>query len=172
MRARPERILLFRSGRHLQVAIEALRRAWPGCDITVVATPAAVAALEHAGVDEAHRILYDRTPFFQPWPFVSSGAGRRALRGGFDRVCVLWNAPDGAGQSNVDRTALAVSPRGFVAVTADGALLVRRTAPLLVREARRAVRSAGLAALLGIGVYLPAHFAGAVRRVVPRGGRG
>lgn len=168
MPARRERVLLFRSGRHLAVALDALRGVWPGCDITVVATPAAVPALDQAGIDTAHRILYDRTPFFQPWAFVSSSAGRRALTGRFDRVCVLWNAPDGAGQSNVDRTALAVSPRGFVAVTADGSVLVRRTAPLVIREARRAARSTGIAALLGIGVFAPAYLAGAVRRAAAR----
>jgi hypothetical protein len=157
MRTRPERILLFRSGRHLRAAMDALRAASPGCEITVVATPAAVAMLEQNGVDAAHRIVYDRTPFFRPWAFVTSGAGVRAVAGRFDRVCVLWNDPDGSGQANVDQTALLVSPGGFMSITADGAIAVHRTAPLLVREVARAAASLALASALGIAVFLPAR---------------
>ena len=157
MPKRRERILLFRSGRHMRVAIEALRADAPGCEISVVATPAATALLDQSGVDVAHRIIYDRTPFFRPWAFITSGAGAQALAGRFDRVCVLWNDPDGSGQANVDQTALLVSPFGFTAITADGRLVVRRTAPVLVRELTRAVASVGVAAVLGVCLFLPAR---------------
>jgi hypothetical protein len=157
MHGRPERILLFRSARHLRVAIDALRRCSPGCEITVVATPSAVAVLELIGVDAGHRIVYDRTPFFRAWPFITSAAGKRAVTGRFDRVCVLWNSPDGCGHANVDQTALLVSPRGFTAITADGALIVRRTGPLLVRELTRAAASMAVAAMLGLCLFLPAR---------------
>jgi hypothetical protein len=157
MRARPERILLFRSGRHLQAAVDALRADSPHCDITVVATPAAVPLLEQIGIDAAHRIVYGRTPFFRPWPFATSRAGLRAIAGRFDRVCVLWNDPDGSGQSNVDRTALTISPRGFTSITADGTLTAHRTAPLVAREIGRAAASALIAAALGLFVFVPAR---------------
>jgi hypothetical protein len=153
----PERILLFRSGRHLRAAMDALVADAPGCAITVVATPAAVPVLEQIGIDADHRIVYDRTPFFRPWPFITSAAGVRAIAGRFDRVCVLWNDPDGSGQANVDHTALLVSPRGFTAITADGRLIPHRTGPLLARELVRAGASLGVAAVLGLCLFLPAR---------------
>lgn len=168
MRGRPERILLFRSGRHLQVALAALRAASPACEITVVARPDAAVALDQAGVDDAHRIPYDRTPFFQPLPFITSHAGRRAVGGRFDRVCVLWNGPDGAGQANVDYTALTVSPLGFTAITPDGTLLARRTSANLGREAARAVMSVAVAAFLGLTLFLPARMLALRRGVAGR----
>src|SRR5882672_10933992 len=67
----PERVLLFRSGRHLRVAIDALRAGSPGCAITVVATPAAATVLDQIGIDAAHRIIYDRSPLFRPWLFIT-----------------------------------------------------------------------------------------------------
>jgi hypothetical protein len=157
MSSRPERILLFRSGRHLGTAIEALRIDSPNCDITIVATPAAVPVLEQQGIDASHRILYDRTKFFQPWPFITSAAGVRAITGRFDRVCVLWNDPDGAGQVNVDHTALAVSPFGFTSNTADGSLIEHRSGAIVSREAKRAASSIGVAAALGLLLFLPAR---------------
>ncbi len=163
MPAQPERILLFRSGRHLRVAVDALRAASPGCDITVVATPSAVPVLEHAGLDADHRIIYDRTPFFQPFSFLTSAAGLRAVAGRFDRVCVLWNDPEGSGQANVDQTALLVKPSGFTAITADGTLLPHRTAPLVARETRRAARSIAVAAFLLAGLFIPARLLRLVR---------
>lgn len=153
----PERILLFRSGRHLKTALDALRAASPGCDITVVATPATASVLDQNGIDAAHRILYERTAFFQPWPFITSASGARAWAGRFDRVCVLWNDPSGSGQVNVDHTALAVSPLGFTAITADGSLIEHRTGAILRRELARAVSSAGVAVLLGLCLFLPAR---------------
>ncbi len=167
MRRPPERILLFRSGRHLQTALAALRAASPACEITVVARPEAAAALDHAGIDPAHRLLYDCTPFFHPWPFLTSPAGRRAWAGRFDRVCVLWNGPDGAGQANVDYTALTVSPLGYTAITPDGTVLTRRTAATLHREASRAALSLAVGAFLGLTLFLPARLMG-WRRVVRR----
>lgn len=157
MPKRPERILLFRSGRHLRTALDALAVASPGCEITVVATPGAAAALDEARIPSERRLLYDRTPFFQPWPFITSATGYQAWRQRFDRVCVLWSDPDGAGHGNVDRTALLLAPSGFTAITADGRLMPHRTAPLLRREVTRAIRSLGLGALLGLTVFLPAR---------------
>lgn len=168
MHRRPERILLFRSGRHLQTAIDALRAVSPSCEITVVARPEAAAALDQAGIDAAHRVLYDRTPFFHPWPFLTSAAGRRARGGRFDRVCVLWNGPDGAGQANVDYTALTVSPLGYTAITPDGRLLTRRTAATVRREATRAALSLAVGAFLGLTLFLPARVLGLTRRTVRR----
>jgi hypothetical protein len=57
VRAPRERILLFRSGRHLHAAVEALRADAPDCDITIVGTPAALPLLEQIGVDAEHRMV-------------------------------------------------------------------------------------------------------------------
>jgi hypothetical protein len=157
MRTPPERILLFRSGRHLQVALDALRADSPSCEVTVVATPAAAAVLDQVGIDAARRITYDRTPFFRPVPFITSAAGACALAGRFDRVCVLWNDPEGAGQANVDYTALTVAPFGFTAITADGTLIPRRSGANLRRELARAAASVAVAAVLGLCLFLPAR---------------
>ena len=157
MSMRPERVLVFRSGRHVQVALDALRADSPSCEVTVVGTPAAATALDQLGIDAAHRITYDRTPFFRPMPFITSAAGRRALAGRFDRVCVLWNDPEGGGQANVDYTALTVSPFGFTAITADGTLIPRRSGANLRRELARAATSLAVAAVLGLCLFLPAR---------------
>ncbi len=157
MRKPPERVLLFRSGRHLRTALDALEAASPGCQVTVVATPPAVPLLDQMGIAADRRLIYERTPFFGAWPFLTSPAGAWVRRRRFDRVCVLWNDPNGTGQANVDRTAMLVSPRGFTAITADGSLIVRRTVPLLAREASRAAASLGVAALLGACLFLPAR---------------
>jgi hypothetical protein len=157
MPRRPERILLFRSGRHLPEALDALRADSPACEITVVAPSAAATFLDRVGIDTAHRIVYDRTPLFRPWPFMTSAAGVRSLIGRFDRVCVLWDDPESSGQADVDRTALLMLARGFTAITADGALIVHRPGPLLVRQVTRAGASIGLAIALGLCVFLPAR---------------
>ncbi len=164
----PERILLFRSGRHLQVAIDALRADSPSCEVTVVATPAVAEVLDQLGIDDARRIIYDRTPFFRPVPFITSAAGACALAGHFDRVCVLWNDPEGAGQANVDYTALTVSPFGFTAITADGTLIPRRGGANLCRELVRAAASVAVAAVLGLCLFVPARVLAAGRSLVGR----
>lgn len=163
MRSRPERILLFRSGRHLRVALDALRAASPGCDLTVVATPPAAPVLDQAGVDQAHRIVYERTPFFEPLPFLTSRAGARALAGRFDRVCVLWNDQDGAGQANVDQCAALVSLGGFTAITPDGRLIPWRIGTVVAREIARAATSIGVAAALGLLLFAPARILGRLK---------
>lgn len=157
MPRRPERILLFRSGRHLQTALRALAAASPACDVTVVATPGGVPALDEAGIRPDRRIIYDRTPLFEPWAFLRSRAGVQASTQRFERVCVLWTDPDGTGHANVDQTALVISPRGFTAITADGRLIDRTTGAAMRREATRALRSLGLALVLGLVVFLPAR---------------
>lgn len=157
MRERRKRILLLRSGRHLETALEALRASAPDCAITVVTTPAGIAATEAAGIPSAQQWIFTRTAFFEPWPFIRSGLGRQAARQRFDQVCVLWNDPEGAGHGNVDRTALLVSPSGFTAITPDGRVVERRTSRVLVHEALRAVTSVCLMALLGLFVFLPAR---------------
>lgn len=167
MRTRPERVLLFRSGRHLQVALDALQRRWPGCEVTVVATPAAVPALDAAGLGGEARLIYDATPFFQPWPFLTSAAWRGAVGGGFDRVCVLWNDPDGAGQANVDYTALTVAPSGFTAITPDGTLVSRPTGANLTRAVSRAAASVAVGTVLA-AVWIPARIAAAGRAAFGR----
>lgn len=157
MPARRKRILLFRSGRHLETALEVLRASAPNCAITVVTTPAGIAAATAAGIPSDQQWTYLRTPFFQPWPFVRSGLWLQAARRRFDQVCVLWNDPEGVGHANVDRTALLVSPSGFTVVTPDGRVVERRSSRVLFQEAVRATRSVCLMLLLGVLVFLPAR---------------
>lgn len=159
----PERILLFRSGRHLGTALTRLQAGSPGCDITVVTTPAAEAVLDSFGVDASHRIIFDRAQFFSPWAFFTSQAGAEVRRRDFDRVCVLWHDQDGTGQSNVDRTALTVSPWGFTAITPDGTLHEHWPGVAVVREATRAACSIGIAAAIVALLLVPARIARAIR---------
>lgn len=157
MRERPERVLLFRSGRHLDVALEAIGDAWPGAVVSVVATPPAVVALDQAGIPKDRQIIYDRTPFFRPLAFLRSPCYWQALGTRPDQVVVLWNGPAGAGQSNVDHTALLISPLGFSAITPNGAILPRRRLPLLRRELARAAASLTVTAAIGLLLYAPAR---------------
>lgn len=164
MHARHKRILLFRSGRHLETALEALRAHSPDCAITVVTTPAGIVATEAAGIPADRQVTYTRTPFFQAWPFIRSGLWLRLARQRFDQVCVLWNDPEGVGHGNVDRTALLVSPSGFTAVTPDGRVVERRSIRVLVPEILRGITSVCLMALLGLFVFLPARALRAIGR--------
>ncbi|HWI16189.1 MAG TPA: hypothetical protein VNT81_00470 [Vicinamibacterales bacterium] len=163
MPTQPEHILLFRSGRHLGTALDRLREAYPDCDITVVTTPAAVPALEAHGIDASHRIVFDKAPFFSPWAFLTSDAGAEVRRRRFDRVCVLWHDQEGTGQSNVDRTALTVSPLRFTAITPDGTLAEQWPGAALVREAVRGVASVALGAAIVTLLFVPARIARAIR---------
>lgn len=159
----PERILLFRSGRHIGTALTRLREVYPGCDVTIVTTPPAVRALELAGVDPAHLIVYDRAPVFSPTTFFFSAAGAEARRRDFDRICVLWHDQDGTGQSNVDRTALTVSPFGFTAITPDGTMTDQFPGVALVREVARAAASIAVGAAIVTFLLVPARIARAIR---------
>jgi hypothetical protein len=152
---RPERILLLRSGRHLEVAVAALRTRMPGCEIAVVGTPGSEAAIASAGVPAARTFIYRGRSRFTPMAFNLSPAGVAARCWRFDRVAVLWNDPDGTGQGNVDRTALLLSPTGFLAVTPDGRVAERRVWPQIRRETLRAVTSMAAAVVLG-ALFIPA----------------
>jgi len=79
------------------------------------------------------------------------------------RVAVLWNDPDGSGQGNVDRTALALAPRGFLAITPDGRVVERTMGPQVRHEVCRAITSVCTAIMLG-ALYLPAMLIPAKRR--------
>jgi len=149
-----ERILLLRSGRHLAVACTALDARFPGCEIAVVGTPGSEHAIEQAGVPVERTHIYRRRTRFTPIAFVTSAtAVRIAWR--FDRVAVLWNDPDGRGQGNVDRTAFALAPKGFIAVTPDGRLIERSWLPQVRFEIQRTLTSLATAVMLG-ALYLPA----------------
>ena len=149
------RILLLRSGRHLQVALDALRSQWPDGEIAVVGTSGSEAALAQAGIDPAHTFIYSKRNRYTPLSFFLSATSVAARRWRFNQVAVLWNDPDGSGQGNVDRTAFLLAPRGFVAITPDGRVTERRLWPQVYREMRRAVASILIAIVLG-ALYLTA----------------
>lgn len=152
---RPERILLLRSGRHLELALTALQARVPGCEVAVVGTPGSEAAIATAGVPGARTFIYRRRSRFTPMAFCFSPAGVAARCWRFDRVAVLWNDPDGTGQGNVDRTALLLAPQGFLAVTPDGRITERRVWPQMRHEVLRAVTSVAAAIVLG-ALFIPA----------------
>lgn len=151
---RRERILLIRSGRHLAIACTALEARNPRCEISVIGTPGSERAIEQAGIPPERTYIYSRRTRFTPIAFITSATAWR-VAGRFDRVAVLWNDPDGRGQGNVDRTAFALAPRGFVAITPDGSVIQRSWLPLIGFEIRRTVTSLATAVVLG-ALYLPA----------------
>ncbi len=165
MRRQPERILLIRSGRHLAVALDVLRRAHPGCHVWVIATPGAESALAAAGIGADDAFVYDAAAKFDAWPLLTSGLYFRALARGYDRVAVLWQDPDGLDRANVDRTALLLSPSGFEAITPDGQLFSRSVSAIVSRQARIAARSIATLAVLGALLYGPALVARLFRRL-------
>jgi hypothetical protein len=162
---RRERILLLRSGRHLRVAMNALAHRFPGCHIGVVGTPGSQAAIEQTGIAPGDLFVYERGRF-QPLAFFFSRTAVAARRWRYDRVAILWNDPDGSGQGNVDRTACTMSPRGYMAITPDGTVVDRAVVPQLRTELLRVAASAGVAAVLGVFLYLPALLWGAVTQVI------
>jgi len=158
----PEHVLLLRTGRHLPVALQAIARAWPGCDVAVVGTPGSEAAIEQAGVPADRIFVYRTAASFQPFAFWRSGIAQAAKRRGYRRLAVLWNDPEGTGQGNVDRTAFLHAPSGFVAITPDGRLIERDIWPQVRHEIRRAVTSCAAAVVLG-ALFVPAWLLGGRR---------
>jgi hypothetical protein len=156
MRRKSSRILLIRSGRHLHVAIEALRTHAPDCHIGVVGTAGSEGAIAQAGIAAEDSFIYTKRSRLQPASFFFSATALRARAWGYDRVAVLWNDPQGTGQGNVDRTALAMSPGGFLAIAPDGTIVERSTWRQLRTESRRAIASLGVGATLAVLLYLPA----------------
>ena len=151
---RRERILLIRSGRHLAIACTALEALSAECEISVIGTPGSERAIEQAGIPVDRTYIYTRRTRFTPIAFITSATALR-VAGRFDRVAVLWNDPDGRGQSNVDRTAFALAPRGFIAIAPDGSIIERSWLPLVRFELKRTVTSLATAVVLG-ALYLPA----------------
>lgn len=148
-------IALFRSGRHLHTAVQSLRNAWPGCRLLIVSQPGTEAILDQLNIHPEDRFIYDRKKFFSPFSFAWSPAGKRLRSRSFDEVAVLWTDPEGKGHSNVDRTALLLSPAGFTAITPDGKMLRRETWSIIKRELTRAACSIAVFSLLQLFLYLP-----------------
>jgi hypothetical protein len=163
----PERIVLLRSGRHLRVAIDALACRYPGCRIAVVGTPGSEPALAQAGVPAGDCFIY-RAPRLQPLAFFFSRTALAVRRWRYDRVAILWNDPEGTGQGNVDRTALAISPRGYLAITPDGTIVERSLTPQIRTECIRVAASCTVGAALGVFLYLPALVFGPIIAAVRR----
>lgn len=152
---RPERILVLRSGRHLQVALRSLRERFPACHIGVVGTPGSRPAIEQAGIAPQDAFTCE-APRFRPFSFLFSRTTRAARQWRYDGVAILWNDPEGTGQGNVDRTACLLSPRGYLAITPDGTIVERAVMPQVRRELLRVVASAGTVAALAVLLYVPA----------------
>jgi hypothetical protein len=164
---RRKRILLLRSGRHLRVAMEALGQRFPGCQIGVVGTSGSQTAMTQAGIAPEDGFIYPATRF-QPLAFAFSRTAFAVRRWRYDHVAILWNDPEGAGQGNVDRTACAISRRGYLAITPDGSLVERAVMPQVWTEVVRALASAAVAMALGVFLYLPALLTGMLRALVGR----
>ena len=165
MRREPTRIVLLRSGRHLRVAMDALAARFPGCRIAVVGTPGSPPAIAQAGIAAGDTFVFAGARF-QPLAFFFSRTALAVRRWRYDRVAILWNDPDGKGQGNVDRTALAMRLRGYLAVAPDGTVIERALVPQLRTEAVRAIASVGVASALGLLLYVPALVIGSLASVV------
>jgi hypothetical protein len=160
----PEKVLLLRSGRHLRVAMDALAARFPGCRIGVVGTPGSEAAITTADVLPGDAFIYSGRRL-QPLAFFFSATAMRVRAWRYDRVAILWNDPDGTGQGNVDRTAFALSPRGYLAITPDGTIVERSPWPQLRVEALRVGASLAVGSALALLLYVPAIVSSAVRRL-------
>jgi hypothetical protein len=159
-----ERVLLIRSARHLRVAMDALERRYPGCAIGVIGTPGSEHAAAQAGVGPADYFYYPGSRI-RPVALLASKAARSARSWGFTRVAILWQDPDGTGQGNVNRTALALSPFGFLAITPDGTIIERSTWRQARTECARAAASLVVGTALGALLYGPARIAFYIRKV-------
>jgi len=153
---RRDNVVLLRSGRHLRVAVETLTNIFPGRRLLVVSQPGTETILDQLGIEEGQRIIYGARRFFSPLAFACSAAGRRLRREGIGDVAVLWNDPEGMGQSNVNRTALLLSPKGFLAIAPDGSVHRQWTVAVLGRETRRILWSTGAWILIQVFLLLPA----------------
>ncbi len=151
-------IVLLRSGRHIHVAAHRLRDLWPGCRLMVVTQPGTEPILDELGILPEDRFIYDRNKFFSPVSLALSPAGRRLRSRTFDEVAVLWTDPEGKGHSNVNFTALLLSPGGFAAITPDGSVIHQQTWRTLKRETQRAVYSMAVFGFLQLFIYIPAAF--------------
>lgn len=137
-------VLLLRSGRHLQPAVDALRAAYPGYRLAVVTQPGTELELDRAGVDPRDRIVYYGRRF-AALRFVFSRAALHVLSRWPARVAVLWNDDQGHGLANVTRTGWILGRGSIIPVTPQGALqplswwqpLRDRMVPLLARVAAR-----------------------------------
>jgi hypothetical protein len=112
--------------------------------------------LDRLGIDGSQRIIYRTRKFLSPFTFFFSEAGRRLRQEGFVEVAVLWNDQEGLGQANVNRTALLLSPKGFLAVSPDGMIHRQRTLATLEHEARRTIYSMGALVLIFVSLRIPA----------------
>jgi hypothetical protein len=147
-----EKILLIRSGRHLRVALEALRAWSPGCEVGVIGTAGSEGPIATAGIPPYDAFIYTKRARLQPISFFFSLTALRARHWGYDRIAILWNDP-----------ALAMSPRGYLAITPDGTIVERSLGPQLRTECLRVVMSLGTAAILGALLYVPAAITSFVR---------
>ena len=160
---RSERILLLRSGRHLRVAMDVLAARYPGCHIGVVGTLGSEASLAQAGIAPEDTFVY-RAARIEPAAFFFSRTALAVRRWRYDRIAILWNDPEGQGQGNVDRTELAMSPRGYAAITPDGSIVERSLMPQIRTECLRVAASLAVGAALGLLLYLPAMVFTVLRR--------
>jgi hypothetical protein len=138
--------------------MDALGTRFPGCHIAVVGTAGSEMALAEAGVATGDGIIYP-APRIQPLAFVRSRTARAVRQWRYDRVAILWNDAKGRGQGNIAATALALRPRGYLAITPDGAILERAPGAQTCSRCLRALASLTVGAALGVFLYAPAYVA-------------
>src|SRR3989442_15536464 len=110
---RRNRVLLLRSGRHLQVALSALQAQIPGCEVGVVGTPGSESAIAQAGVTASNTFIYSKRPRFTPAAFFFSttALAARCWRLDCGAGPLSGSGRSGAGQG--ERPALTLAPRDF-----------------------------------------------------------
>ena len=158
--ARPDRILLLRSGRHLQVALAALDARFPGVEVAVVATPGGERAIRDGRRAADHTFIYAGRRFTRR----SASAAPRgrtplALRPG-GRV-VERPGGDRAGERRSHR----VLPGAARIRGGDAGRPHRGAQPVAAREreSRRAAASLVAGPVLGL-LFLPGCVAGLRRQ--------
>jgi hypothetical protein len=156
--SKQKEIVLLRSGRHLHVAVQSLRNLWPDCRVLVVSQPGTDLLLDQLQIQPEDRFIFDKKKFFSPLSLARSHAGKQLRSREYDDVAVLWTDPEGKGHANVDRTAMLLSPRGFVAITPDGSVIRRETWPTIKREVLRGACSIMAYGIIHLFLLLPSAF--------------
>ena len=159
-------ILVLRSARHLHTALDALRRAFPDARLVVASNAGSSPLLKRVGVPAADRVIGGWT-HLSPRELATDPAGRSLWRLRRDLTAVLLLDPDGLGYGNVVRTALCLSPRGFVAVTPDGAIVWHSGVRAVLRQAMAALTSAAVSVLVYGLLMAPARLLRAAGRGTP-----
>ncbi|MEW6320997.1 MAG: hypothetical protein AB1635_07900 [Acidobacteriota bacterium] len=112
------RVAVFRSSRHLALAVVTAQSVWPGCAIAVVHQPGRALEARILGVP----IEYGATARFRVLGWVMSSARRTLRAWAPDEIVVQFQDESGAGCRELGLVALLAGRGRFHAVLPDGSL--------------------------------------------------